>query len=45
MRKMGLKRIFLHASSITFPPMGKSKAIKYEASLPEDLQTLLDKLA
>lgn len=44
LRKIGLKRIFLHAQRITLPAFGDSKALTLEATLPEDLQNLLNKL-
>lgn len=42
-RKLGLKRLFLHAASLRFPWEGRED-YKFDAPLPKELQTLLDKL-
>ncbi|MDZ7735974.1 MAG: hypothetical protein U5P41_07610 [Gammaproteobacteria bacterium] len=40
MRRLGLRRLFLHASRLELPDMG----LKFEAPLPEDLAAVLEKL-
>jgi 23S rRNA pseudouridine955/2504/2580 synthase len=42
-RELGLKRLFLHAASLRFPWEGRD-GYKFDAPLPNELQTLLDKL-
>jgi 23S rRNA pseudouridine955/2504/2580 synthase len=44
-RERGLKRLFLHAYSLAFPWPGTPETIAVQASLPRDLQNLLDSLA
>lgn len=43
-RNLGLKRLFLHANSLEFRHPISSERMKIEAPLPDDLQTILDKL-
>lgn len=43
MRKLGLKRLFLHAQSLEFVLPSSGKRIRVEAPLDEDLQELLKK--
>ncbi|HID46401.1 MAG TPA: 23S rRNA pseudouridine(955/2504/2580) synthase RluC [Chromatiaceae bacterium] len=43
-RKLGLKRLFLHAASLTFPWPGREQGYAFEAPLPQELQDLLDRL-
>jgi len=44
MRKLGCKRLFLHASQLIFTLPTSGKDISVKAELPEDLQKFLDKL-
>lgn len=44
MKKLGLKRLFLHASRLKFPWPGQSKGYQIEAPLPEDLVKVLKNL-
>jgi 23S rRNA pseudouridine955/2504/2580 synthase len=44
MRKMGLKRLFLHASSLTFTLPATERRLTVEAPLDENLQRVLKKL-
>lgn len=44
MRKIGLKRLFLHASSLTFTLPGTEQKLRVEAPLDEQLQSVLKKL-
>ena len=44
MRKIGLKRLFLHASSLTFTLPGTEQRMKIKAPLDEQLQSVLKKL-
>jgi len=44
MRKLGLKRLFLHAHELEFRLPGSDEAIHVHAPLPADLKQLLDKL-
>lgn len=43
-RKLGLRRLFLHAASLRFPWEGRAQGYRFDAPLPEELQTLLDTL-
>ncbi len=43
-RKLGLKRLFLHAASLRFPWPDREQGYAFEAPLPPELQQLLDKL-
>ena len=43
-RGLGLKRLFLHASCLEFKHPISNERMKIEASLPDDLKTILDKL-
>lgn len=45
MKQMGLTRLFLHAAKITFYHPTSDQLIAVEAPLPEDLISILDKLA
>jgi 23S rRNA pseudouridine955/2504/2580 synthase len=45
MRTLGLKRMFLHASSIAFRWPDTSAPFRAEAALPRELQCVLDRLA
>ena len=44
MKKSGLKRLFLHAESLSFEMPGTGKQINLTAQLPDELQQCLDKL-
>jgi 23S rRNA pseudouridine955/2504/2580 synthase len=44
MRKLGLKRLFLHAASIEFTHPNTGEKMKVEAPLEHSLQNLLTKL-
>ncbi len=44
MRNFGLKRLFLHASSLTFTLPGTDQKMKIEAPLDDQLQSVLKKL-
>ena len=44
MKKYGLKRLFLHAQSLTFNLPDSGRSLKVEAPLDEQLQTVLKKL-
>ncbi len=44
LRKMGLKRLFLHAHELEFQLPGSNEAIHVHAPVPADLKQLLDKL-
>ena len=44
MRKKGLKRLFLHASNLTFTLPGTEQTLKVEAPLDDSLQMILTKL-
>lgn len=43
-RKLGLKRLFLHAASLRFPWPDREQGYAFEAPLSPELQQLLDKL-
>lgn len=43
-RQMGLKRLFLHAVSLSFPWPEREQGYAFEAPLPPELQNVLDKL-
>lgn len=43
MKKEGLKRMFLHAETITLPLAGKQKKFTISASLPDELARFLDR--
>jgi 23S rRNA pseudouridine955/2504/2580 synthase len=45
MKKLGLRRLFLHAASITIEHPKTNKKIKLEAVLPDELQMVLKQLA
>jgi len=44
LRELGLKRLFLHASALTFSPQFAEKQMRIEAPLPPDLETVLSAL-
>ena len=44
MRKSGLKRLFLHAHSLSFVLEEPRKEIDVSAPLPDDLRAVLDRL-
>ena len=44
MKKLGLKRLFLHAASIEFTHPNRGERMKIEAPLEQSLQHLLQKL-
>jgi len=44
MRKQGLKRLFLHAETITFPWGEEHAKLRIEAPLPQELATVLQQL-
>jgi len=44
MKKSGLKRLFLHAETLSFEMPGTGKQINLTAQLPDELQQCLDKL-
>ncbi len=43
-RRLGLKRLFLHAASLRFPWPEREQGYAFEAPLPAELQTVLDTL-
>lgn len=43
-RRLGLKRLFLHASSLRFESPGSGQDLQIEAPLPEDLRRLVEAL-
>ena len=45
LRELGLKRLFLHARSLTFTAMDGEQQMMIEAPLPQDLQNVLKKLS
>ncbi|GMQ90977.1 MAG: 23S rRNA pseudouridine(955/2504/2580) synthase RluC [Gammaproteobacteria bacterium] len=45
LRNLGLKRLFLHAASITIEHPKTNQKIKLEAALPDELQMVLSQLA
>jgi 23S rRNA pseudouridine955/2504/2580 synthase len=45
LRNLGLKRLFLHAASITIEHPGTNQKIKLQAALPDELQMVLKQLA
>ena len=44
MKKLGLKRLFLHAETLSFEMPGTGKQIELKASLPDELDQFLKKL-
>jgi 23S rRNA pseudouridine955/2504/2580 synthase len=44
LKAMGLNRLFLHASSMTFLPNHRERPLHLEAPLPEELQAVIDLL-
>jgi 23S rRNA pseudouridine955/2504/2580 synthase len=44
MKDYGLKRMFLHAASLSFPHPDNDKEFKIEPPLDDDLQQVLDNL-
>jgi len=44
LRPLGLRRMFLHAASVTLRPRAGSPPVTFAAPLPEDLAQFLDKL-
>jgi len=44
MRRFGLRRLFLHASTLSFPLSGQGKGFEMTAPLPAELQFVLERL-
>jgi 23S rRNA pseudouridine955/2504/2580 synthase len=45
LRRRGLKRLFLHASALSFTPSFSPRKLRFEAPLPADLVALLETLS